>query len=328
MSVIPWAVMAAASGTVAWLDPVAPTGPESVTTTNNHLRMMFENDCAFGEDRDYSHGTRFDYAHSLSQENSLSLSDAWGISISQNIYTPTTHTRWAVPGEHPYAGDFRVGGAYMQRWHNFGHCVELQVGMMGKAAFARDTQNFVHKIGNMEQWDGWGSQAPSEAAVQFSARQDYRLSFLETHFANGWETDAMCYTQENIGTLHIDGRVGFNVRIGTNLPTNLQMTRSGGANYGLGLLLKESYNPAATSAFFSLGGDVGYYARDYGIDGGVFHRFENKTVSRRPWQAELRSGVGVSRRNVDYFAGAVYHTPTYRHGKGSLYGCFSITLNW
>ena len=48
-----------------------------------------------------------------------------------------------------------------------------------------------------------------------------------------------------------------------------------------------------------------------------------------PWQLEGQLGLGVVRRGVDYFAGMVCHSRSYRgEDKNHLYGSFAITLHW
>lgn len=329
MSMLPWVVMAAASATVGYWDPLPQPGEVGYQSPpRHHARLLFENDAAFGRDQDYTHGTRLDYAQTLSPEHSASLSDAWGVSLTQNIYTPATHTNGAVWNEHPYGGYLAVGGAYMQRWHSFGHAVEVQVGTTGKPSFAENSQWFIHAVGNMDSWDGWGDQIDSEVTLQFSARQDVRLPWLEMPSRNGWQTDATFYLQEQVGTVSIHGGAGLVFRYGKNLPPSMQVMGNQPANFGVGLLLKEGYKPDAPSYFVLAGVYGGYVARDLFIDGGAFHPFE-QTCSRKPWQVEGQLGVGVSYRGIDYYAGGVLHSRTYRsEGLNHAYGSFSITLHW
>ena len=97
----------------------------------------------------------------------------------------------------------------------------------------------------------------------------------------------------------------------------------------LGVLLnKPTYRREDTSYFLIASLYVEYVARDITIDGGVFHHFE-QSCSRRPWQVEAQLGVGVSHGGIDYFAGAVYHSDTYRRqDTNGFYGTFSGTWHW
>lgn len=281
-----------------------------------------ENDSAFNKDSGYSHGTRLDYAQRLDN------GDAWGLSLTQNIYTPTTHSNGAVPGEHPYAGYLALGAGYIMRGENFGSSVEFQLGTTGNASFAREMQNGVHEMLGMTTWDGWDDQVPGEVTFQLSAQQNFRMPWMEFVSSNGWKSDGVFMLREEVGTAFIRGGAGVTVRYGRNLPPMLQDVGNHSAQYGLSILKKNDYNPREISYYLSGTAFMEYVAHDISIDGGVFHHFE-QTCSRQPWQAEFRLGVGVSYQGIDYFMGAVYATDAYRRqDEKTLYGTFSIGWNW
>lgn len=322
MSAIPWVTMLTASVVADYINPIAQPGEPGYTPApQNHLRVLFENDSAFDEDRNYTHATRIDYAREIKGNH------YFGASITQNIYTPETHTNGNVYNQQPHAGYLAFGGAYMYRGEYVGSSVELQIGTTGKASFAENAQWLVHEVGKMEQWDGWGDQIPSEVTMQLTARQDWRLPFLETD--NGaYQTDALIYTREAVGTVSVAGGIGLSLRWGRNLPDSMQVVGNHAADYSVGLLRKSSYKPEETS-WFILGSAYGsYVARDLFIDGGVFHDFE-QTCSRSPWQAEIQLGAGVVHEGIHYYAGAVWHTRRYRtQDNQALYGTFAISWHW
>lgn len=322
MSIIPWGTMAAASALAGYFNPIAqPGSPGYTTAPANHLRIMMENDSAFDDDGNYTNGTRIDYARNISGNR------AWGISLTQNIYTPEQHSTGAVPQQHPYAGYLALGGAYIMQGRDAASTFELQAGMTGNPSLARTMQNGLHKACGMDTWDGWNSQVPAEATVQLTSRQDFRLPWLE--FSSGrWQSDAMIYTREQVGTMYIGGGAGMSIRFGHNLPSAMQVNGNQAGNFGIGTLLKEGHKRDEAS-YFLIGSIYGaYVARDITIDGGVFHHFD-QTCSRQPWQLEAQLGIGVSYQGIDYFAGMLYHSDTYRTQKEDTFiGTFYITWNW
>ncbi len=322
MSMIPWVVAGVGGVLAGYTNPTPqPSDAAYVPCGHHHLRILFENDAFYGEDAGYTHGTRIDYAQDLSN------GDAWGVSLMQNIYTPETHTKGAVMGEHPYAGYLAVGAAYLLRSEDFGSCFEFQVGTTGKPSIARDVQWFVHNLGNMEQWDGWGEQVPAEPTVQLTMRQDYRLPFLEHTFGR-YEMDGIAFTREEIGTVSIAGSVGTTLRFGHNLPPSMQVNGNGAGNFGTGLLSKSHYNPEEMSWAFVAQGQIKYVAHDMFIDGGVFHHFD-QTCSRKPWIAELQIGLLVTYSQIDYYLGGVYQSRSFRtQDKTTIYGTFAVTWHW
>lgn len=323
MSMLPLVTMAALSAGAHYLAPVPHPGEPGYTNApQHHLRLLFENDALFGDDQDYSHGTRLDYAQDLSN------GDAWGLSLVQNIYTPKKRTYGAVPGEHPYAGYMALGGAYLQRGEYVGAVYELQLGVTGNQSLSRYSQDIIHEIFDMYDWNGWRDQVPAEMVFQFNARQDYRLEALEVTTPNGWETDATFYTQQEIGTFRVSAGAGISGRWGVNLPPSMQVTGNTAANYSLGLLKKPGYDRSRPSYFVLGSAYVAYVAHDLPVEGGVFRHFEHART-RQPWQWEARLGLGASYEGIDYFAGMVYQSETFSQQKGgTLIGSFAITIHW
>lgn len=323
MSMLPLVTMAALSAGTNYLAPVPQPGDPGFTNTpQHHFRLLFENDALFGDDQDYSHGTRLDYAQELSN------GDAWGLSLVQNIYTPKSRTLGAVPGEHPYAGYMALGGAYLQRGRDIGAVYELQLGVTGNQSLARYSQKVVHELFDMYEWNGWRDQVPAEMVFQFNARQDFRLEALEVTTPNGWQTDVTFYTQEQIGTFRISAGAGIAARWGVNLPPSMQVTGNTAANYGLGLLKKPEYDRSRPSYFVVGSVYGGYVAHSLPVEGGVFRHFEHAR-RREPWQWEARLGLGACYKGVDYFAGAVYLSDTFAgQTSGTLFGSFAISLHW
>ena len=84
MSAIPWLIMGAVSPIVGYFNPIPQKeeGPQYTEAPRHHFRGTMENDSAFGEDNGYTHGTRWDYAYRMNN------GDAWGVSLTQNIFTP------------------------------------------------------------------------------------------------------------------------------------------------------------------------------------------------------------------------------------------------
>ena len=324
MSAIPWLIMGAVSPIVGYFNPIPQQegGPLYTEAPKHHFRGMMENDSAFGEDNGYTHGTRLDYAHRMNN------GDAWGVSLTQNIYTPNQHTHNAVQGEHPYAGYMALGAAYMWRGEDFGNSLEFQIGTTGNPSLARYCQNHLHQLCGLETWEGWRDQVPSEVTLQLSSQQNFRLTCAENTFSNGWETDGTFILREEIGTASIRGGIGISFRYGRNLPPSMIANGNHPAEYGLSLLEKPRYNPDEASYFLVGEAYVDYVAHDISIDGGVFHHFD-QTCSRMPWQGEFRLGVGVSYQGIDYFAGGVYFTDKYRRqDETSLMGTFTISWHW
>ena len=325
VSAIPYLIYAACAGVAEWTNPISqPGSPGYTPTPEHHLRFVLENDAISGRDCNYSNGGRLDYAQAIAGSQ-----DAWGISLTQNMYTPVTHTRHAVPGEHPYCGYLGVGAAYLLRGNNFGCATEFQVGTTGKASFAGKTQNALHGACAMEQWDGWNDQVPSEITFQLTSRQEWNLPILARKYSNGLQSDGAAYLREAVGTVQLAAGGGLYYRIGYNLAPYSQVTGNSSAVYGIGVLDKPDYSRSDTSYFLVFEAANNYVARDITIDGGVFHDFKHRTCGRTPWQPEGRVGACVVYHGIDYYLGLYIKGRTYRTQKASqAIGTFSIGWHW
>ncbi len=324
MSLLPWVTYAATAAVVGCANPIAQPGePGYRPNPQHHLRVMFENDSFIGEDNGYTHGSRLDYAQGIGNEGW-----AWGLSLTQNIYTPDHMTRGNVMNEHPYAGNLAVGGALLHRAENVGLAAELQLGTTGKFSLAENAQHLIHAVGKMEQWEGWNAQVPTEVTAQLTLRQDWRLPFMEQRIGSCCETDGIFFTREQLGTVKLGGAAGVTLRFGRNLPNAMQVNGSEAANFGMGLLTKPGYRPDKLSWFVYAQGQVRYVARDAMMEGGVFHHYDSP-CSRQPWIAELQVGSAVSYQGIDYYLGFVWSSRTYEHeAKNPMYGTCGVTWHW
>ena len=322
MGMLPFITYAAVAGVAGLANPIPVPGEAGYTPdAHNFVRGMFENDSASGRDRNYTHGTRLDYAHVMRNGH------AWGLSLTQNIYTPETHTHGRVESEHPYCGYAAIGGAYLWRGVDFGCATELQVGMTGKASCAGRVQNLLHDTMKISEWDGWDDQIPSEVTLQLTSRQVWRLRSLELNKGE-WQTDGVAYLRESVGTFRVSGGVGFSVRLGYNLPSTMPEVGNEATSYGVGVIKRPSYRRDDLSYYVTFGAWVDYVARDLTVDGGVFHHFD-RSCSRTPWQANGHMGLGISYHGIDYYAGVRLMSRTYRtQDENSLLGVFSITWSW
>lgn len=304
-----------AAGSLA-ADYTNPIPQPCAAQPTHHARIQFENDSAVDTDEKYTHGTRLDYMQDRARGSRI------GCSLMQNIYTPENHTHSANWNEHPYAGVLALGGIYQFVGDSFGQTSELQLGVMGKYSYAKECQNNLHDACNMPTWDGWQDQVPSEAVLQLTSRQDFNVP------VNSPYADGLVYLREELGNLRVASGVGTAFRLGKNLPQNNQVVGSRAGNVGTGALTRASYDPTAPSYYLLAQAELDYVARDFAVDGGMFHHFD-QTCSRTPWQGQLTLGLGVTRKGIDYFAGFVFNTKTYRtEDKEHTYGTFSVQWNW
>lgn len=323
MSFLPFLALAAAATVPELTNPIPQVGDANFNPSPSHsLRFTMDNDVFCGHDQDYTNGLRFDYAQRMKSGN------YWGLSLVQEMYTPSTNSPYPVMGEHPYAGYLALGFAYITTGDKVGTSTELQLGTTGRASLAEQAQDIIHSIGDIDKWEGWNNQIPAEFTMQLSSRQDWNIKCLDCQRGSGWQQDGMMFTKQEFGTVSIAAEAGFTYRLGTNLPARMRNMGNGSTNFGVSTLNKPDYDAAQSSYFMIASTSLKYVARDLFIDGGVFDDFDT-TCTRVPWIAEAQLGFGAVYHSIDYYFGFVYRTDSYKtQDSPTLYGTFSIGWNW
>lgn len=87
-------------------------------------------------------------------------------SIGQKIFTPDDiQRRGLVENDRPYAGWLYFGSAFHNKNARLLDTFEIQLGVVGPAALAEKTQNFVHDLRGIDEARGWDNQLHNEPGV-------------------------------------------------------------------------------------------------------------------------------------------------------------------
>jgi len=202
------------------------------------VTVYWENDGTFVKpngrsDRHYTEGLKIAYTHQPKWRwlkdfgvwNNFGAEDgnvatAIGYFIGQNMYTPDYVDKPAERDEYDmvFAG-WLYGGVFAQRataseMEHF----ELNMGVIGPSAQAKEVQRIVHKIVDVGAPRGWSEQIGDEFAVDFSwwKRQQFddvpfkRTSNFDTHLEYGFAA----------GSVHRNANMGMIFRLGEDLPND------------------------------------------------------------------------------------------------------------
>lgn len=78
------------------------------------------------------------------------------ISLGQLMFTPTDNEeKELIEDDRPYAGYLYLGFAYHPRDEEQLDAIEVNVGMVGPASLAEDTQDFIHELRSIDKFQGW-----------------------------------------------------------------------------------------------------------------------------------------------------------------------------
>ena len=238
---------------------------------------------------------------------------AAGLVFGQEIYTPADLLR-AVPdaADRPYAG-YAYGGLFVQREQNnhLDH-LQLNLGVVGPSAIAKQTQTLIHDNFAGDDPSGWSSQLRDELAAQLIYRHKVRIDvpWLDGPGQSGIKAQVIPYGEVNLGTVHRDVAGGATLRWGVNLPddfgpgrlrdvASFTGTRDGG-EHPLGVLDADQWS---VYGFARLAGR--YVEWNTFLDGSNY-RDPSPAVSKEPWLGEAELGLSVGWEYEEHRLEVVY----------------------
>lgn len=133
---------------------------------NNTISFSIENDFPFGSDKYYTH------SHSISYSSTEMFNDRFvNFELLQNIITPADrNSKLKLENDIPYSGSI-IFKAQTPVEKLFPFLVlETQIGIMGKSAYGKETQEFIHSFTpNSKNPEGWHNQLNDDIIINFGA---------------------------------------------------------------------------------------------------------------------------------------------------------------
>ncbi len=171
--------------------------------THHRLFLIYENDSNFNSmvDKYYTAGVRLAY-YSKDFYDDTGVGKflryvgvlpyfskqirlySFGVFISQEMYAPKDKFSTIPPStDHPYGGYLYASFLSQNKSKNLLEQIELDLGIVGPAAKAKQVQDFIHKITNNALLAGWDTQLENEFVANLSYRISYRYvpKFLSKH---------------------------------------------------------------------------------------------------------------------------------------------------
>ncbi len=196
------------------------------------LEVTEENDWFAGTDRHYTQGLRALY---LGAESGVpcGLRDfavlgfraetwRWGVEVGQQIFTPENlKAKLPQAYDRPYAGWLYAGLALQRRGVTSGaglpvlENVQLQVGIVGPAALAKEEQNAAHFLGGFGRAAGWRNQLGNEPGCALKYQRMWRLS---PEGRRDWGAELLPHAGASLGNVDTSARLGGTFRVGWRLP--------------------------------------------------------------------------------------------------------------
>lgn len=270
------------------------------------ISFVSENDKYFaGTDRHYTNGlkisflgeTRLDespalvqkiaeYVPTLNSQTAKEQTYKVGVSLGQNIYTPTnTDTTAPLPNDRPYAG-WLYGALTFQAQSDDARLlrvVELTLGIVGPSALGRQAQNDVHNILGLDHANGWANQLHNEPGLLLTWERRYNVGKVVLPLF-GLESDLIGRGGISLGNIRTNVATGFAIRLGWRLPADFgaDLIRPAGGSF---------VSAHRFSIYFFGNSEVRAVARDIFLDGNSWRA--SLSVDKRPIVADLNIGLVV-----------------------------------
>ncbi len=288
--------------------------------TRGQISIVFDNDIFANRDFYYTNGLKIIVAipgmnHSPINKVLAGIPRAAiefsGLTISQNIYTPTNpDTSIVLYGDRPFAsylafGQFRETFDLTRKLRMRS---ELNVGALGPASFGRQVQSSIHEIEPV----GWQNQVENDMVISYSFE-------LEKGLISNSALEINVTGMATAGTLYNKMGGGFYLRTGNFMPV-----------YRGPFSYFENVNPGGRYQFwFFTSGTAEFIAYDATLQGGMFSNENIYTISavdikRAVFRAS--AGFALYYNNIGIEYEHFYITPEFNGAQHFLWGRIKAVL--
>ncbi|MGB0682037.1 MAG: lipid A deacylase LpxR family protein [Magnetovibrionaceae bacterium] len=217
------------------------------------------------------------------------------VSAGQSMFTPEDITiSGPQPDQRPWAG-WAYGGVGLVAPASNGQqldTLELQIGVVGPASFAGDTQVWWHEVIGSPRPLGWDNQLKNEPGIVLSYERKYRALFGQTDLVEGYGFDLTPHWGMSLGNVFTHGAAGATLRFGNDLPDDYGPPRIRPSLPG--------------SSYFSADDNFGWYlfagvegrlvGRNIFLDGNTFR--DSHSVDKEYLVGDLQGGLALRIKNT------------------------------
>ena len=278
--------------------------------------IFFENDLFDGTDSNYTNGVKYslispdlsphakqglfprkvlELIHKIPylRDSGSEYSHQAEFSFGQNMYTPSDTSRSdLITDDRPYAGWSYVGLAYHRKTKFVDHLdfldsVEIQMGIVGPQGYAKETQDLVHDLRNIDKAEGWDHQLKNEPGLVVAFERKW---LFYPNSTSSLTADVIVHTGGAVGNVATYLNTGLEVRFGLNLPRSfgVSLIRPAGSTL---------FAPSRKLSLYLFGAVNGKYVlRDIFLDGNTFA--DSHSIDKENWVADLAGGVTLSYGNL------------------------------
>lgn len=328
--------------------PAAGIDPREASTVS----FLFENDLFANTDEGYTNGFKLTWASAdvsdyieagnlpdwfYSMANTLNVFDpeedagrvrSVGLSFGQKMFTPSdTAATVPDPADRPYAGWLYFGAAFFSRTDNVLDAFEIQLGVVGPASLAEETQRLVHELRDIPVPNGWDYQLGNEPGLVLTYERKVRL-FALGEPGTGPGMDLIGHLGAALGNVATYANTGVLLRAGWNLPRDFGPTviRPSGANVppatAHDVVLRRGFG-----LYLFAGADGRAVARDIFLDGSTFE--DSPSVDKEPLVGDLSAGLAATTGPLRLTFALVYRSEEFKNQDGGhQFGSINLALTY
>lgn len=288
--------------------------PPGMTQLAQHPSLYIfylENDLFNGTDKDYTSGVKFSWVSTnlqdyisdpclprwLRQLNQFfetlhfkkTTSRNMVVTAGQAMFTPSDRQRPdLIRTDRPYAGWLYLGLGYNARNAQRMESAEVNMGIVGPAAAAKQTQDFIHDLRGRPLFNGWDNQLKNEPGIQIVAERKRKV--LASNSATEPQFDAITHYGLSVGNIKTYLNAGAELRVGNRIPDDFgtaPIRPTGDSNAPHGVKRTSRFSEGGMHAFVSA--DARIVARDIFLDGNTFARSHH--VEKKILVGDIAAGI-------------------------------------
>jgi len=249
----------------------------------------------------------------------------YGFALGQNIYTPSDlRAHNPDPNDRPYAGWLYGRVSLLNEAPRAVDRIDLDLGMVGPASLAEQTQKAVHKIVDGATYpEGWRYQIRNEPGIMLSYEHVWRDA--KPNSLGPLEWDVSPHVAGSVGNVLTFAGLGATARLGGNMP----------APVGALVMRPTSSIPYQDNPYAERAGAFSWYVyasaegravvRNIFLDGNSVQ--ESRSVEKEPFVGSLQAGVTARYGRFGITYAQTLQTPEHQGQKSMTnYGSVRLSL--
>lgn len=244
------------------------------------------------------------------------------LTLGQQIYTPSdSQATTTVEDQRPYAGWLYLGTYYHARQDDQLKSIGVNLGIVGPAALARESQDLIHDIRGIDKFKGWDNQLDNEPGLQLVfEKKDKLLDRAGTKLGY----DFISHYGASLGNVATYANLGGEFRFGWNIPDDFGTSslRSAADNHTPD---GEKRSNWSLHSFISFDGR--WVARDIFLDGNTFS--DSHSVDKKNLVGDIATGISLTYKQLSFSYARISRSREYwQQDDAHHYGSLSVAWDY